>query len=124
MNPLNTLRACLAAAALIFATTTSAQTPEAVKAKVDAQVNPLLGTLKELVSIESGSRDLEGLTQLSQVVAGHLKASGMGVQILPARAPEFHPQLKGAPVGSMVYATRTGTGQRKVHRLIQPTPSM
>jgi hypothetical protein len=61
MNPLNTLRACLAAAALIIATTASAQMPEAVKAKVAEQVNPLLGTLKELVSIESGSRDLEGL---------------------------------------------------------------
>jgi glutamate carboxypeptidase len=114
MNPLNTLRACLAAAALLFVATANAQAPEAVKAKVAEQVNPLLGTLKELVSIESGSRDLEGLAQLSQVVAGHLKASGMAVQILPARAPEFHPQLKGAAVGSMVYATRAGTGQRKV----------
>lgn len=30
------------------------------------------------------------------------------------RAPAFHPQLRGAELGPMVYATRRGTGQRKL----------
>jgi glutamate carboxypeptidase len=30
------------------------------------------------------------------------------------KAPDFHPQLKGATLGRMVYATRSGTGSKKV----------
>ena len=109
------LAACVAAFLSLGASTAvQAQSPAAVQAKVAEQVQPLLGTLKELVSIESGSRDLEGLATTANLVADRLKAAGMTVQVLPAKAPDFHPQLKGATVGSMVYATRTGTGKRKV----------
>ena len=38
----------------------------------------------------------------------------MAVQVLPTQAPDFHPQLKGAKLDSMVYATKAGSGQRKV----------
>ncbi len=78
------------------------------------QVQPLLARLKKLVAIESGSRDLEGLATLSALIAQRLQASGMAVQMLPTQAPGFHPQLKGARLGSMVYGTRSGAGQRKV----------
>lgn len=109
------LAACVAAFLSLGASTAvQAQSPAAVQAKVAEHVQPLLGTLKELVSIESGSRDLEGLATTANLVADRLKAAGMTVQMLPAKAPDFHPQLKGATVGSMVYATRTGTGKRKV----------
>lgn len=112
------LATCLAAAiatiSLSWATAARAQSAALVQAKVAEHVQPLLGTLKELVSIESGSRDLEGLATTAKLVADRLKAAGMTVQVLPAKAPDFHPQLKGAPVGSMVYATRSGTGKRKV----------
>lgn len=86
----------------------------ALQAKVNEQIGPLLDTLKELVGIESGSRDLAGLDAMAAVVAKRLQAAGMTVQVLPTQAPGFHPQLKGARLGSMVYATRTGTGQRKL----------
>ena len=88
--------------------------PQALQATVTAEVQPLLATLKTLVQIESGSRDLEGLATLSALISQHLKDAGMAVQTLPTRAPDFHPRLKGATLGSMVYATRTGTGQRKL----------
>lgn len=91
-----------------------APAPAQVQARVAEQVAPVLASLKELVAIESGSRDLEGLAQLSTLIAGRLQAAGMTVQLLPTQAPDFHPQLKGAKLGSMVYATRAGTGQRKV----------
>ena len=78
------------------------------------QVQPLLARLKKLVAIESGSRDLEGLATLSALIAQRLQASGLAVQVLPTQAPGFHPQLKGARLGSMVYGTRSGAGQRKV----------
>jgi glutamate carboxypeptidase len=92
----------------------SAQTPAAVQVQSTAQVQPLLNTLKELVAIESGSRDLEGLAQAATYVAQRLQASGMQVQTLPTKAPDFHPQLKGATLGSMVYGTRVGSGKKKV----------
>lgn len=89
-------------------------TPLAVKAQVATQLQPYLETLKSLVGIESGSRDLEGLAQLAGVVEARLKAAGMTTQRMPTKAPDFHPQLKGAVLGDMVYATRQGTGKRSV----------
>ena len=38
---------------------------------------PFLDTLKELVSIESGSADIEGLNRLSQLIFDKLKALGI-----------------------------------------------
>jgi glutamate carboxypeptidase len=93
---------------------TAALAPAAVRAQVAAEVAPLLDTLKALVGIESGSRDLEGLAQLAALLAQRLQSSGMAVQVLPTKAPDFHPQLKGAALGSMVYATKAGSGQRKI----------
>lgn len=86
----------------------------ALRAQTQAEVGPYLKTLETLVGIESGSRDLEGLRQLAGTVAERLRQAGMQVETRPTRAPGFHPQLKGAELGSMVYATRKGTGAKKV----------
>ncbi len=88
--------------------------PAALQAKVAEQVQPLLGTLKDLVAVESGSRDLEGLASMAQLLAARLQAAGMKTELIDAKAPDFHPQLKGAKLGSMVYGTKTGTGKRRV----------
>ena len=88
--------------------------PPDLRAHAAQQVQPLLDTLKQLVAIESGSRDLEGLGQIAEVIATRLRGAGMTTQVLPAQAPAFNPQLKGARLGSMVYGTKTGSGQRKV----------
>ena len=85
-----------------------------MRAAASAEAPVLLQTLQGLVGIESGSRDLEGLGRVAEVVAGRLRQAGMQVELKPTRAPDFHPQLKGAPLGSMVYATRNGTGSKKV----------
>ncbi len=90
------------------------QAVQAVQARATAQLQPVLETLKSLVAVESGSRDLDGLGQLAGLVAARLQAAGMETRIQPAQAPDFHPQLKGAKLGAMVYATRQGSGQRKV----------
>ena len=47
-------------------------------------------------------------------MAGPLRAAGMNVEQKTTKAPNVLPQLKGAPLGRMVYATRTGTGSKKV----------
>ena len=86
----------------------------ALRSLAQAEVPAYMATLQGLVGIESGSRDLEGLERLAGVVAGRLRQAGMQVETKPTRAPDFHPQLKGAKLGPMVYATRTGTGTKKV----------
>ena len=73
--------------------TAPAPTSAALQAHATEQVGPLLDSLKSLVAIESGSRDLEGLARLATLVASRLQAGGMAVQRLPTRAPDFHPQL-------------------------------
>lgn len=87
---------------------------EALRTRTQAELPAYLETLKTLVGIESGSRDLEGLAKLSDYVAGRLRTAGMQVEFRPTKAPDFHPQLKGAVLGQMVYATRSGTGSKKV----------
>ncbi|RYF82711.1 MAG: M20/M25/M40 family metallo-hydrolase [Comamonadaceae bacterium] len=86
----------------------------ALRTQAQAEVAPYLKTLESLVGIESGSRDLDGLKNLSNVIAERLRKSGMQVELKPTRAPDFHPQLKGAELGQMVYATKTGSGAKKV----------
>ena len=87
---------------------------QALLTKVQAELPAYLETLKTLVGMESGSRDLEGLATIADHVAGRLRSAGMQVQVRPTQAPDFHPQLKGAQLGPMVYATRSGSGSKKV----------
>ena len=111
-----TCRCIVPGAFALLASIAAAQTttPQQVQAKVAEHVPQVLASLKDLVGIESGSRDLEGLDKLSGLIAQRLQTAGMTVQVLPTQAPGFHPQLKGAKLGSMVYGTRSGTGKRKV----------
>ena len=111
-----TYRCIVPGAFALLASIAAAQTttPQQVQAKVAEHVPQVLASLKDLVGIESGSRDLEGLDKISALILQRLQAAGMAVQLLPTQAPGFHPQLKGAKLGSMVYGTRSGTGKRKV----------
>ena len=86
----------------------------ALQTRVQAELPAYLETLKALVGMESGSRDLEGLAKLADHLADRLRSAGMQVQLRPSQAPEFHPMLKGAALGPMVYATRSGSGSKKV----------
>jgi len=60
-------------ASLAFATAALAQQPvEPVLSLVKKERQPFLDTLKELVSIETGTRDLEGLEKAAYLVEGRL----------------------------------------------------
>ncbi len=85
-----------------------------IKAEVALEAGKLLKSLESLTSIESGSRDLEGLAQVEQLVSQRLKAAGMTVESVPMKAPEDHLLLKGATLGSAVYGRLAGTGVKKV----------
>lgn len=105
---------CAAALSPAWAQTPSDPVKARVQSMAQAQTPALLDTLKNLVSIESGSRDLEGLEKISQLIGQRLQQLGMEVKTIPTQAPDFHPQLKGAKLGSVVMGTKKGKGQKKV----------
>ncbi len=101
-------------AALFAQTATDDDWRNQVRRESQEQVTPVLETLKALVGIESGSRDLEGLAEIQKSIATRLAAVGMQIEIVPMRAAEFHPSLKGATLGSAVYGRIKGSGSRSV----------
>lgn len=105
---------CTAALTPAWAQTTADPVKTRVQTMAQSQTPALLDTLKTLVSIESGSRDLEGLEKISQLIGQRLQQLGMEVKTIPTKAPDFHPQLKGAKLGSVVMGTKKGKGQKKV----------
>ena len=68
----------------------------------------LIETLRELVSIESGSRDHEGLDKLARFIAGRLKGLGGQVELVE---PSDVYKMEDTPerIGKMVRATFAGT---------------
>jgi hypothetical protein len=75
-----------AAFVLLFLTvlTATAQPVEPVLTQARAQKAPLLETLKDLVSIESGSRDFEGLEKIGGLIAERLRSLGGELERLEA----------------------------------------
>ena len=93
--------------------------PDARVAELAAgQKQPLIDTLRELVSIESGSRDLEGLDRIADLIADRLRALGGQVELIEpgsAAAPEVY-RMGDTPerIGKMVRAEFKGTGTKKI----------
>ena len=90
------------------------QVLEPVLAAAQREKAPLLDTLKELVSIESGSRDLEGLDRLADLIAGRLKALGGEVELIDVSGDMYRMEDTPERVGKVVQATFKGTGTKKV----------
>jgi glutamate carboxypeptidase len=87
---------------------------EPVLAAAQHEKAPLLDTLKELVSIESGSRDLEGLDRLADLIAGRLKALGGDVDLIDVSDDMYRMEDTPERVGKVVQATFKGTGTKKI----------
>jgi glutamate carboxypeptidase len=73
----------------------------------------LLETLKDPVSIESGSRDNEGLDKLANLIAGRLKSLDGQVELVE---PSNIYKMEDTPekIGKMVQATFAGAGTKKI----------
>jgi glutamate carboxypeptidase len=76
---------------------------------------PLLDTLKDLVSIESGSGDREGLDKISDLIAGRLRALGGTVEFIEPNPADIY-RMVDTPkqLGRRVHARFTGTGTKKI----------
>ena len=100
------------AATALCAAATAAPVP-AIQDLARQEQAPLLDTLRDLVSIESGSKDTEGLTKIATLIADRLRALGGQVDVLPP-SDVFRMDDTPAQTGSMVQATWKGTGQKNV----------
>jgi glutamate carboxypeptidase len=110
------IAAALAATTLFCAQAFAQGAPDAAVQRAAAtQKQPLLDTLKELVSIETGSRDLEGLTRASELVANKLRALGAQVDFIePVEASTYRMADTPEKIGRMVRGTFKGTGAKKI----------
>ena len=88
---------------------------EPVQSLAAKEKAPLLATLKDLVSIESGSGDREGLDQLAELIAGRLRALGGKVEMIEPSPSDIY-RMVDTPkeIGKMVLARFTGTGAKKI----------
>lgn len=95
------------------ATVAHAEPVAEVHALAQKEQQPLLDTLRDLVSIESGSRDIEGLNVIAGRVADQLKQLGGTVEILQ---PTDIYRLDDTPdkIGPAVHAVFKGTGTKKI----------
>lgn len=86
-------------------TTTLAAPDEKLKAAAEQEKVPLIETLRDMVLIESGSSDVEGLAKMAAFTEARLKALGATIERRKTTA--------GAGA-DMVIATFEGTGTRKL----------
>lgn len=84
-----------------------------IHALAQKEQQPLLDTLRDLVNIETGSKDVEGLNVIAGRVADQLKQLGGTVEILQ---PTDVYRLDDTPekIGPAVHATFKGTGSKKI----------
>jgi glutamate carboxypeptidase len=90
------------------------QAGDALLARVKQERGAYLKTLQELVSIESGSRDIDGLNRISELIASRLRALGGDVQFVPAAKDGVRFQDTPAQIGRIVQARFKGTGTRNI----------
>src|SRR5947207_8286051 len=107
------MRTLIALVLVAHAAWAAAQSNDAVRAQARAQKEPLLATLKELVSIESGSRDHAGLAKLAALVAARFKALGAEVELVEP-ADVYRMEDTPASIGKLVRATFKGRGSKKI----------
>lgn len=108
------VRPLMASLALAFAATLAQAAPVAeVHALAQKEQQPLLDTLRDLVHIESGSKDIEGLNQIAERIASQLKQLGGTVDVL--QTSDIY-RLDDTPekVGPAVQAVFKGTGSKKI----------
>jgi len=107
-------RPLIFAAFLLVPALVGAQVDEALRARVQQQKQPLLDTLRDLVSIESGSGDVEGLARIGALIAGRLRAVGGEVEMVPPAANM--PRFTNTPtkLGDTVVARFRGRGTKRI----------
>ncbi len=106
--------ACLVPLALMLQAGQPAAASDAVLAQAKKEQPAVLQTMKDLVEIESGSADFEGLEKIAGLISARLKALGGKTELVEA-GPEIYKMFDTpGKIGRMVRATFSGTGTRKI----------
>jgi glutamate carboxypeptidase len=88
---------------------------EPVRSLAAKEKTPFIGTLRDLVSIESGSGDREGLDKIADLIAGRLTALGGAVETIePDPAAIYRMVDTPQQIGKMVQTRFIGTGTKKI----------
>ena len=78
-----------------------------------AQQQGMLDTMRDLVNIESGSKDIEGLGRIAALIGDRLKALGGKVELITP-TDVFRMDDTPEKVGQVVHAEFKGTGSKKI----------
>lgn len=107
-------RAALLAATLLMSVGAPAQTLPELQALAAREQPALLKTLQQLVEIESGSADREGLERIAGVVSQRLRELGGQVELIEPGADLYRMFDTPERVGPMVKASFKGRGGAKL----------
>jgi glutamate carboxypeptidase len=107
-------RLLLAMLAVLISTWAFAQFVDSVLTRVQQERQPYLETLRELVSIESGSSDVEGLNRIAEVIAGRLQALGGEVTLVDPPADMVRFENTPPRTGKSVVGRFRGTGTKRI----------
>jgi len=99
---------------LLFSASVLAQPVEPVLSLAKKERPAMIETMKALVSIESGSRDREGLDRISALVAERLKGMGGAVEFVEPGADRYKMFDTPERIGRMVLARFQGSGTKKI----------
>jgi glutamate carboxypeptidase len=98
----------------IFFNSSFAQPLEPLHSLAKKEKPAMIETMKQLVSIESGSGDREGLDRIASLVAERLKELGGTVELLEAGADSYRMFDTPERIGRMVLARFQGAGSKKI----------
>ena len=101
------------AGVILLVVATRGQAADPLLSRVKQERAAYLKTLQELVSIESGSRDIEGLNRISEVIGGRLRAMGGEVEFVAPRSTSASTTRRR---GSAAWCSARfkGTGTRRI----------
>jgi len=109
------MRARILAATAIVAASALAAPQEPTWSAAQKERPAVIETLRELVNIESGSRDSEGLERVASVIAQRLSALGATVEFYEPNAADTY-RLFDTPkdIGKVVVGRFQGSGTRRI----------
>jgi glutamate carboxypeptidase len=107
-------RLCLVILGVLGPPAVFAQTAEPLLVRVQQERQAYLDTLRELVSIESGSGDIEGLEQIAALIAARLRALGGDVDLVAPPADMVRFENTPAQTGQSVVARFRGSGTARI----------
>jgi len=94
--------------------TVFAQTAEPLLVRVQQERQAYLDTLRALVSIESGSSNVEGLDEVAQLIAARLRTLGADVELVAPPADMVRFENTPKSTGRSVVARFRGTGTARI----------